>query len=179
MTISLSQQIWFNFPSKFSFVQSMLHCQSDSRLWIQQVCAFTHKLLAALSVPPSSLSITMADWMSQMANAVEEHKAANAHPQEEVPTEPATSPRSQMVEVPVNDGRWTTHEYAKLLWYIAQELNARDQARLHELLDRQQAEMRAQTRRDMEREDNVSKLQNMKHINGASKNGKLKSKLKS
>ena len=44
----------------------------------------------------------MADWMSQMANAVEEHKAANAYPQEEVPTEPATSPRSQVHEAPVH-----------------------------------------------------------------------------
>ena len=53
----------------------------------------------------------MSDWISQMANAVEEHEAANAAPQstasmpgadqDEVPTEPATSPRSQVVEVPV------------------------------------------------------------------------------
>ena len=64
------------------------------------MCAFTHRLLAALSVPLRSLSIPMADWMSQMANAVEEAEAANATPQEEVPTEPATSPRSQVHEVP-------------------------------------------------------------------------------
>ena len=43
----------------------------------------------------------MADWMSQMANAVDEHEAATAAQQEEVPTEPATSPRSQIHEVPV------------------------------------------------------------------------------
>ena len=49
----------------------------------------------------------MADWMSQMADAVDEFEAANAAPQEEVPTEPATSPRSRTVEIPVNDGRWT------------------------------------------------------------------------
>ena len=57
----------------------------------------------------------MADWMNQMANAVDEAEAANALPQEEVPTEPATSPRSQqMIEVPINDGRWTAEEYAQL-----------------------------------------------------------------
>ena len=43
----------------------------------------------------------MADWMSQMANAVDEYEAATAAQQEEVPTEPATSPRSQIHEVPV------------------------------------------------------------------------------
>ena len=88
----------------------------------------------------------MSDWISQMANAVEEHEAANAAPQstasmpgadqDEVPTEPATSPRSQVVEVPLNDGRWTTEEYAELLFYIAHDLNERDQVRLQELWDR-------------------------------------------
>ena len=117
------------------------------------MCAFTHRLLAALSVPPSPpLSITMADWMSQMANAVDEYEAANAPPQEEVPTEPATSPRSRTVEVPVNDGRWTSDEYAELLFYIAQDLHERDQVRLQELWDRQQADARAQQLPDMERE---------------------------
>ena len=154
MTISLSQQIWFSFLSRFSFVQSMLHCRSDSRLWIQQVCAFTHRLLAALSVPPSStplsISISMADWMSQMANAVDEHEAATAAQQEEVPTEPATSPRSRTVDIPVNDGRWTTTEYAELLFYIAQDLHERDQERLYELWDRQQADARTQRLHTME-----------------------------
>ena len=42
----------------------------------------------------------MADWMSQMANAVDEHEAANAPPQDEVPTEPATTPRSQTHDAP-------------------------------------------------------------------------------
>ena len=41
------------FSIQVLFVQSMPHSGSDSRLWIQQVCAFTHRLLAALSVPPS------------------------------------------------------------------------------------------------------------------------------
>ena len=41
------------FSIQFSFAQSMPHSGSDSRLWIQQVCAFTHRLLAALRVPPS------------------------------------------------------------------------------------------------------------------------------
>ena len=49
----------------------------------------------------------MADWMSQMADAVDEHEAATAAQQEEVPTEPATSPRSRTVDIPLNDGRWT------------------------------------------------------------------------
>ena len=34
----------------------------------------------------------MADWMGQMADAVDEAEAANVLPQEEVPTETATSP---------------------------------------------------------------------------------------
>ena len=42
----------------------------------------------------------MADWMSQMANAVDEAEAANALPQEEVPTEPAITPRSQVHDAP-------------------------------------------------------------------------------
>ena len=87
-----------------------------------------------------------------MAIAVDEAEAANARAQDEVPTEPATSPRPPMVEVPVNDGRWTSDEYAQLLWYIANDLNERDQAILHVLLERQQVEARAQTNRDMERE---------------------------
>ena len=43
-----------------------------------------------LARPRPSISISMADWMSQMVNAVDEAEAANALPQEEVPTEPAT-----------------------------------------------------------------------------------------
>ena len=46
----------------------------------------------------------MADWMNDMANAVEEAEAAQARAQEEVPTEPAISPRDSVLEVPVNDG---------------------------------------------------------------------------
>ena len=101
------------FSIRFSSVQYMPHCQSDSRLWIQRVCAFTHELLAASSVPPSPPpSICMSNWISEMADAVEEHEAAQAPPQskasmpgayqDEVPTEPATSPRSQAHEVPVH-----------------------------------------------------------------------------
>ena len=83
--------MWYSFPFKFSFVQSMLHYGSNSRLWIQQACAFTHRLLAAPKVPPSLriyahlpfVSI-MADWMNEMANAVEEAEAANARAQDEV-----------------------------------------------------------------------------------------------
>ena len=78
----------------------MLHRQSDSRLWIQQVCAFTHVLLAAPLYLEARPSISMSDWISEMANAVEQHEAAQAPPQskasmpavyqDEVPTEPAT-----------------------------------------------------------------------------------------
>ena len=87
-----------------------------------------------------------------MADAVEEAEAANALPQEEVPTEPATSPRSHVIEIPVNNGRWTTQEYAELMFYIAQDLHERDQVRLQELLDKQQADARAQRLPDMEKE---------------------------
>ena len=94
----------------------------------------------------------MADWMNQMAIAVDEAEAANARAQDEVATEPATSPRPPMVEVPINDGRWTSDEYAQLLWYVAHDLNERDKAILQVLLERQQVDARAQTQRDMERE---------------------------
>ena len=55
----------------------------------------------------------MADWMSQMAEAVDEAEAANARAQDEVATEPATSPRPPMIEVPINDGRWTTERVCR------------------------------------------------------------------
>ena len=105
-----------------------------------------------LARPRPSTSISMADWMNQMVDAVDEAEAADTLPQEEVPTEPATSPRPRMIEVPVNDGRWTADEYAELLWYIAQDLNERDQAILQALLDRQQVDARTQRLHDMENE---------------------------
>ena len=43
----------------------------------------------------------MADWMNDLANAVEEAEAAQARAQDEVPTEPALSPRDPVFEVPV------------------------------------------------------------------------------
>ena len=92
----------------------------------------------------------MAVWMNQLANAVDEAEAANARAQEEVPTEPATSPRPPMIEVPVDDGRFTPNECAELLWNVAHDLNERDQAILRVLWDREQAKARAQTVRDME-----------------------------
>ena len=49
---------------------------------------------------PPSIFVTMADWMNQMAIAVDEAEAANARAQDEVATEPATSPRPPMIEVP-------------------------------------------------------------------------------
>ena len=57
-----------------------------------------------LAPSPLSFSIIMADWMGQMADAVEQAEAANAVRQEEVATEPALSPRSHVIEVPLNNG---------------------------------------------------------------------------
>ena len=68
--------------------------------------------------------------------------------QEEVPTEPAISPRDSVLEVPVNDRQWTAEDYGRILWNVAQDLHARDQTILFHLLERQQAEFRAQTRRE-------------------------------
>ena len=95
-----------------------------------------------------------------MANAVEQHEAAQAPPSletpvpavlvDDAPTEPALSPR--MREVPVNDGRWTAEEYAELLFYITQGLHEWDQVRLQELWDKQQTDAKAQPLADMERE---------------------------
>ena len=93
----------------------------------------------------------MADWMSQLAEAVEEAEAANVLPPDEVATEPANSPRSHVIEIPVNNGRWTTPEYAELMFYIAQELHERDQVRFEELLAKQLADDKAQRLNDMER----------------------------
>ena len=81
----------------------------------------------------------MADWMNDMANAVEEAEAAQARAQEEVPTEPAISPRDSVLEVPVNDGRWTTEEYAKIV-RDARNLHTMDQAIQQEILQRQRAQ---------------------------------------
>ena len=81
----------------------------------------------------------MADWMSDMANAVEEAEAAQARAQEEVPTEPAISPRDSVLEVPVNDGQWTADEYAKII-RDARNLHTMDQAIQQQILQRQQAQ---------------------------------------
>ena len=81
----------------------------------------------------------MADWMNDMANAVEEAEAAQARAQEEVPTEPAISPRDSVLEVPVNDGQWTADEYAKII-RDARNLHTMDQAIQQQILQRQQAQ---------------------------------------
>ena len=81
----------------------------------------------------------MADWMNDMANAVEEAEAAQARAQEEVPTEPAISPRDPVLEVPVNDGQWTTEEYAKIV-KDARDLHTMDQAIQQEISQRQRAQ---------------------------------------
>ena len=81
----------------------------------------------------------MADWMNDMANAVEEAEAAQARAQEEVPTEPAISPRDSVLEVPVNDGRWTADEYARIV-RDARNLHTMDQAIQQQILERQQAQ---------------------------------------
>ena len=81
----------------------------------------------------------MADWMNDMANAVEEAEAAQARAQEEVPTEPAISPRDSVLEVPINDGQWTADEYAKII-RDARNLHTMDQAIQQQILQRQQAQ---------------------------------------
>ena len=88
----------------------------------------------------------MADWMNDLANAVEEAEAAQARAQDEVPTEPAISPRDPALEVPAHEREWTAEDYGRILWNVAQDLHARDQVVIHHLLDRQQAEFREQTR---------------------------------
>ena len=79
-----------------------------------------------------------------MADAVDAHEAAQAPPtskaagppsmpavsNDETPTEPATSPR--VMEVPVNDGRWTQAEYAALVRKAGQSQNDRDFDRLRQ-----------------------------------------------
>ena len=68
--------------------------------------ASSTKLTSKLAhLRPPSILVTMADWMNQMANAVDEAEAANARAQEEVPTEPAITPRSQHQDVP-GSPRW-------------------------------------------------------------------------
>ena len=101
----------------------------------------------------------MADWMNQMANAVEEAEAANARAQEEVPTEPAITPRSQLHDAPgstrlveelqlpsleygphpeperfairyiLNDGSMPQEEYEELARKAAMAFNNRDMER--------------------------------------------------
>ena len=58
----------------------------------------------------------MADWMNDMARAVEEAEAAQARAQEEVPTEPAISPREAVFEVPVVKGMTMVNGRLKILW---------------------------------------------------------------
>ena len=114
---------------------------------------------------PPSISVIMADWMNQMANAVDEAEAANARAQDEVPTEPALTPRSQHQDVPgsprwveelqlpsleygprpeperfairfvLNDGSLPQEEYEELARKAAQAFNNRDMER-----ERQQEE---------------------------------------
>ena len=85
----------------------------------------------------------MAVWMNDMAKAVEEAEAAQARAQEEVATEPAISPREAVLEVPVNDGQWTTEEYAKII-KDARDLHTMDQAIQQDILQRQRAQQAAE-----------------------------------
>ena len=113
----------------------------------------------------------MADWMNQMANAVDEAEAANARAQEEVPTEPATSPRPPMVEVPVNDGRWTSDEYASC--YGTSPMTSMKGTRLSCMCYWKDSKSRQEPRPSVtwKGKGNRHKLQNMKHTNEVSKNG--------
>ena len=108
----------------------------------------------------------MADWMSQMANAVDEAEAANALPPDEVPTEPATTPRSQSHDAP-RSTRVVEELQLPSLEYGPRPEPERFATRF--ILN--------DVSMPLEREKgNVQKLQNMKHINGVSKNGKLRSR---
>ena len=92
------------------------------------MCAFTHRLLAAPKVPPSLriyahlpfVSI-MADWMNEMANAVEEAEAANARAQEEVATEPMYTPRVQHEDDP-GSPRWVDYSFQASNMVLVQNL---------------------------------------------------------
>ena len=109
--------------------------------------------------------VTMADWMNHLANAVDEAEAANARAQEEVPTEPAITPRShpqdasgsprwvEELQLPsledgprpeperfatpfiLNDGSLPKEEYEELARKAAQAFNNREMER-----QRQQAQ---------------------------------------
>ena len=84
----------------------------------------------------------MSGWIEAMADAIDAHETQQAPPTskasgppsmrtvsiDDTPTEPATSPR--MMEVPVNDGRWTQAEYAALVRRAAQSFENRDIDRL-------------------------------------------------
>ena len=110
----------------------------------------------------------MADWMNDMANAVEEAEAAQARAQEEVPTEPAVSPRDSVLEVPINDGQWTADEYAKISSFSSGMPVTHDpyNGSGYPATDIAEAAF-----------NNRHKLLNMKHTNEVSENGMLKSKL--
>ena len=102
----------------------------------------------------------MSGWIADMADAVDAHEVAQAPTTskassppslpavsiDDTPTEPATSPR--MMEVPVNDGRWTQAEYAALVRKAAQAFNNRDIDRLRqwEIEDAVQREKEAHER---------------------------------
>ena len=113
----------------------------------------------------------MSGWMADMADAVDAHVSAQAPPTskaagppsmqtvsiDDTPTEPsATSPR--VMEVPINDGRWTQAEYAALVRSAAQSFNNRDidQLRRWELEGAMQREPEAHERSVQEWERRIA-----------------------
>ena len=114
-----------------------------------------------------------------MANAVEEAEAAQARAQEEVPTEPAISPRDSVLEVPINDGQWTPMSML-ILWNVCREDNQRMPVTsiLHASTRPIQHSFSTDTLRKAAQAFNSRhKLLNMKHTNEVSENGKPSSKL--
>ena len=88
-----------------------------------------------------------------MANAVDEAEAANARAQEEVPTEPASSPRLIPMEVPVKmvDGLLTSTPSCYGTSPMTSMRGTRQSCKCYEEYSRSW-QARAQTNRDMERE---------------------------
>ena len=115
-----------------------------------------------------------------MVDAVDD--AAQAPPRSKAPTEPATSPRSQIHEVPVQSAfveelRLPSREYGPhpeperfASRHILNDGTMTQEA--YEELTRKAAQSFVTWREN----DDKQKLQNMKHIYGVSKNGKLKSR---
>ena len=191
--------MWYSFPFRFSFVQSMPHSGSDSRLWDPASVCFHAQIASSTKctsklahLRPLSISVIMADWMNQMANAVDEAEAAKARAQEDVPTEPAITPRSVPHDVP-GSPRWVEElqlpslEYGPRAGYFLPDSAAQFDADILNLgalyLEEESLEMVSPPSPSStmlsellgiwKKICNMLKLQNMKLRNGVSKNGEV------